>query len=242
MNMYQGEKAPILFRGNGKSKASQLVYGQSSDLFSKIIRKNFAPNKEYTLVDFGSSGGEFLGELLKKLPEFRFKTIAIDKEKKSLDKNHAGYKRIRANLTNVPLEDNTADLLIMRYVLQWDLIENQEKILSELKRVMKNFAIIQHAGADAENARQWRKNNDHLFKGEIVALNMLEQYFSSSKEVEELMNNLGIEYERVNEVKIKGLSDIVIEKYALGEKESKKVKEIMGKYDYILITTWIIKK
>lgn len=238
----QGKKAPILFKGDGKSKASHLVYGNSANLFSSIIKKRLKKKENYCLVDFGSSRGDFLNELIKKLPQYNFNIICIDKEKEPLDKNTVAHEKICSNLVSVPLRDDSADLLIMRYVLQWDSLEEQKQILSELRRLMRDFAIVQHAGADSKNALKWRKNNDNLFKGEIKSLYRFEQCFSSSQEVENMMKEVGLDYKKIDEIKVEGLSDIINEKYVLDKKERLRVKEILGKWDYIVITTWVISK
>src|SRR3989338_6062625 len=176
MNSEQGKKAPTLFKGDGNSNTSKIIYGESADLFSQLIRKEFKPSK-LSLIDFGTSGGEFLDSLLKKLPEYRFSTIGIDRERKALDKNSIVDTRMNSDLVKISLKDNCGDIVIMRYVLQWDSIKKQKIILSELNRVMNKFAIIQHAGADSKNAEKWRKTNDNLFKGKISALNRFEQFF-----------------------------------------------------------------
>lgn len=86
-------------------------------------------------------------------------------------------KKNTADLTKIPLEDNGVDIGMARYVLVWNDSEKQQAILKEISRIIKNFAIIQHAGADNENPDDWRKNTNELLSGIIPKIKRSGHFF-----------------------------------------------------------------
>jgi hypothetical protein len=76
----QGILARKLFSGLSNDPTIKKLYGESPELFSKIIRDTF-PKGEYTLVDLGSHEGEFLIALLNNLKEYDFHTTAVEVNK-----------------------------------------------------------------------------------------------------------------------------------------------------------------
>jgi SAM-dependent methyltransferase len=231
-----------VFSGNVKSEALKKFYGESAKLFADLI-KRFLPVSEggYTLADLGSFKGELLEKILEELgADFHIKTIAIDINEEALKGNTAD-ERVVSSVDALPIADKTIDISIMRYVLQWNSFEKQREILKEMDRVTKKLAIIQHCCPDDPNANEWREHMDDVLDGEEVAkMKRSGHYFSSPSEVEGLMTDLGIRFQRISELNIRGVSEIFIERYALSTEEAEKVRRIFGKFDYQNIATWVI--
>ncbi len=238
----QGEQGGVVFRGEGRFKASQELYAQSAENFANLIKEKLPVRDEpYLLADLGGHKGELLGNILEKLPEYDFKTIAIDLNEDALAQNVGAGEKIVASLDKLPLADKSIDVAVARYVLVWNEYEWQKAILNEIARVVKKFGIIEHAGAPSDDTEAWRQNLNNLFNGgQVPALKRDMHFFSSRDEVEKLMRGSGIRFECISEKKVNGVSDVFIEKWKLGSNDAGKTKEILGDKDYIVQTRWVI--
>lgn len=234
----QGIFAEKLFHGLSGNKTIKLVYGESADLFSKIITNTFKRG-QYSLLDLGSHRGEFLDDVIKKLPEFTFSTTAIDINEEDIKINSAQNK-ITGAITNLPFDDKSFDITLARYCLAWNNVDDQIKILNEIKRVTKDIAIIQHQGADKNNPVPLQKASKALFSGSVDLLKRDDFYFSTTNEIKQWLDNTGIKYEVVQERKVEGLSGLLIEKYSLDESNKKITKDILQDCDYILQSTFVL--
>lgn len=242
LEMEQGERASEIFGGKAESETVEKLYGESAKFFSDIIREklNGKTVKTYTLADVGGFKGEFLENILKNLSEYNFDTIGVDLEK-NLKENNIVKKKIAADLSKLPISGKSIDIAIARYILVWNNEEKQKEILKEISRIVGNFAIVQHAGADSENSDKWRMKLDDLLDGEEVPkAKRTGHYFSSREEIEKWMEENNIRFERISERKVDNLSNVFIERLALSEEDAKKTREILTGKDYIIQTTWLI--
>lgn len=237
-----GEKSSNVFKGESNSLAVRELYGESAEYFADVIKNKLSDkNKTYKLADLGSFKGELLGNVLDKLPDYKFNTIAVDINEEALKENSSVQEKIITTLDKSTLKDKSMDVVLCRYVLAWNNQKKQQKILKEIARIVKGFAIIQHAGADVGNSDGWRKKIDDLLDGEeIPKLKRVGHYFSSRNEIEDWMKENKINFERLMERRIENLSDVFIERYNLNKKESKKTKGILGDKNYIIQTTWLV--
>lgn len=99
---------------------------------------------------------------MEQLSDYKIQTVGIDIDA-HLQENTIAQRKVPANLSNIPLESNSVDFGMMRYVLQWNALEDQKKILEEINRVTKDFVIVQHLGADNTDSMEWRSRLDELF-------------------------------------------------------------------------------
>lgn len=236
----QGIRASEIFSGKVEAKPLKKVFGESAQFFSDIIRNKLTPGN-YNLADFGTHKGELLENVCSSLPDFNFHTVGIDLEA-NLRENKAAQEKVAADLGKIPMEDKSVDIGFARYALHWNDIEKQEQILKEIARTVKDFAIIQHVGADAENPMKWRERVNDLLDGkEIPKLERHGHLFSSSQEVEKILIDNNIPFEKVSERCVPGLSEILSQRFSLNEKEKQLAEEMLKNNDYIMQITWIIK-
>jgi len=235
----QGINAEKIFHGENESEAVRLMYRESVGLFSNVIKSKLVPGS-YNLADLGSHRGEFLNDLTSLLPEYNFKTIAVDVNEDDLVLNIATEKVI-SDLTKILISDKSVEVTIARYALAWNNLENQKKILDEIKRITSKIAVIQHQGANPEIPEGLQNSSKLLFGGVIPQLKRENFFFSNPRELEKYMKDIGLNYEILQDRNVPGLSDIFIEKYKLSPEESKKVKDILDGNDYVRQTTWILK-
>lgn len=235
-----GENTSKVFLGEAKTKAAKEAYNKTPEVFSKEIKKRLSPDKEYTVADIGSFKGELLDKLLDLIPDYKFRTIAVDINQDALNKN-LSQEKIIANADNLPFEDGSIDIEVVRFLLQWNYWERQKQIIREIARTVKEFALIEHAGADNENSNEWREKIDRLFEGvEVPKLKRGEHFFSSRNEVEQIMRDEGIKFERIREKIIKDIVEIYSERFCLNEKEGVKARKILADKNFFVQTDWII--
>ncbi len=150
---------------------------------------------------------------------------------------------IEADLSEcIPLQDDTVDVGMMRYVLIWNDPERQAAILKEITRVTKQFVVLQNAGADDADPDGWRQNIDLAFDGSIPKIQRSGHFYSSRKEVETWMKDNQINFECIQSRRIDDVSDVFVERASLNDEESKLLRDIWGDRNYIIQTTWIISK
>ncbi len=236
-----GKGAPFAFGAKSSLKAIQDGYAGTAGFFAHEIISRLPNNKKYSLLDVGTSRGELLNELLVCLADYQFNTIGVDLDPVVLEENKIAGKKIIASATSLPFKDKSIDVLIARYIIQWNSPEEQKKILTEIRRVVNNFALIEHAGASDKNPDKWREMSNHLFSGvEIPKLKRVGHYFYSQSELENIMKELGVNFERINERRVDNYSDVFAVRYNLSKEEIQLTKEILGDYDYFIQTDWII--
>lgn len=239
---YMGDDTSRIFSGETDNRTNVEMYGETADFFANEIRKRLpVKDGEYTIADVGSFQGELLADLLAKLPEYRFKAIAIDINEAALQNNTTTDNKVVAHAEALPLEDKSVDVAIIRYVLQWNNAEKQKKILSELARVVRSFALLEHVGSDVIDSDIWREKTEELFTGEKVSkMKRGEHFFSSKDEVERWMLEAGIDFQCIKNRKIDNGADVYIERYALTPGEAEQTRSILGDKNYFQQTDWAI--
>lgn len=235
---YQGSNASEIFRGNGQSAASKLFYNESAKTFAKIIRDNLEVGN-YTLLDMGGHKGEFLKEMLNEVSEYKFSSTVIDIVD-GIDLNLNATK-IVGDIGNTNFPDKSFDLIIIRYVLAWNRLENQKLILKEISRLCKGICIIQHQGADSDNPSSLQEASAKIFLGEVISrMKRDEGFFTESKTLESWMKELHINYAKISERKIETLSETFIEKFNLSQTESELLIKALDGCDYINQSTFLL--
>jgi hypothetical protein len=82
---------------------------------------------------------------------------------------------------------------------------------------------------------------ERLFEGtEVPKLKRGENFFSSRDEIENMMKEDDISFERIGEKVIYNISDIYAERFGLTEEERMRTKEILADKDFFVQTDWII--
>lgn len=233
----QGVNASKLFHGISDLSSTHLLYSESAELFASIIKKHF-PEGEYTFADLGGHKGDFFVDLINKLQGYKLKAYAIDVNENDLS-SHPADNKVLANVSNTSLPEKTIDISIARYVVAWNSKEKQKRIIQEIARITKGIALIQHQGADKDNAGPLQTATNELFSGIVPELKRDEFYFSTTLEIEEWAKEFGIKFEILQERKIEKLSDVLIEKYGLSDEKAQKVKDILAGVDYVVQSTFL---
>lgn len=238
---FMGAETSKVFSGESGSQTTSEMYSETAGFFAEQIRSRLpVQTGPCMLADIGSYQGELLSDVIELIPEHEFQTVAVDINEAALANNKADQKII-AGAEQLPFADNSIDVVIMRYVLQWNGAEKQKQILKEISRVAKNVALVEHVGADTENTENWREKQDELVSGSrIPKLRRGEHFYSSRDEIESWMSEQGIKFERLRDRRIPEASNAYIERFGLSADEAETAREILGNKDYLMQTDWLI--
>lgn len=238
---FMGSETSKVFSGEAESLTTKEMYSETAGFFADQIKSHIPESTgQYVLADVGSFQGELLSNVVELLNEYKFETVAVDINEVALVGNKAN-KKIVSSGEQLPFDDNSIDVVIMRYVLQWNNAEKQKKILKEINRVTKTVALIEHVGSDTEDTENWRGKQDELVSGiKIPKLKRGEHFYSSRDEIETWMSEQGIKFFRLRDRKIAEASNAYIERFGLDENEADTAREILGNKDYFMQTDWAI--
>ena len=89
-----------------------------------------------TLLDAGSGEGGIIAEF-KHIPK---RIIGIDNDKKSLNKNTVVTQKIYAPLENIPLSNNSCDIVTAQFVLEH--LKNPRYVFKKIARVLKPGCVF----------------------------------------------------------------------------------------------------
>lgn len=235
-----GVAASDVFAGKSGQLAVQALYGETASLFVDLIGHNTTLSKRRLL-----DAGAFKGELMSSIMELNghrelFEITATDINESALAQNAIADRKVVANLSALPFSDGEFDIACARYVLVWNVLAEQKRILRELNRVA-GLTVLQHAGADDIGTSEWQGCMHTLLGGKVSKLFRSECHFSSAQEVECQLKELGIAYERIQHRRVDFVSQVLIERFKLDANEAAEVRKTLGENDYILQTTWLIK-
>jgi SAM-dependent methyltransferase len=187
----------------------------------------------------GGHKGEFLKELLDELPEYHFDPIIIDVVE-GIDPDLKA-KKIIGDIKSTNFPDKSFDLIIVRYVLAWNRMENQKPILKEISRLCRGICIIQHQGADSADPLPLQNASAKIFSGEVIPrMKRDEGFFTESRLIEQWMKELEINYSKIMERRIETLSETFIEKFGLDQSESELIIKTFANCDYINQSTFLL--
>ena len=165
------------------------MFSNSEDYENKVSNYLNKISNKKVVLDAGCGTGKFLNVLEKNAKKY----IGIDlsenqlakAKSKSLNKNS---QFICSNLSNIPLEDNSVDLVISTWVLGTITdIEERNNCLNELKRILKKdgqIILVENAqNSEFEKIRDRDKDsrtkdyNDWILANGFILDNIINTYF-----------------------------------------------------------------
>jgi ubiquinone/menaquinone biosynthesis C-methylase UbiE len=141
------------------------------------------------VLELGVGNGKTLISILRQKPkeviaiDFSEKAIEICKDKFQLD----DVKFLKADVLNLPFEDNSFDAVVCYYVLN-NLNENERKLaVKEIFRVLKDEGIVLFEDFSVGDFR-FKKGSNTIAENTIIKANGLSCHFFSDKEIKELFS------------------------------------------------------
>lgn len=165
------------------------IFSHAEDAENKVSKYLNIISKEKVVLDAGCGTGKFLNILETNAQKY----IGMDLSEKQLEtaklksiKNNSEF--ICSNLSKIPLEDNTVDLIISSWVLGTITdLEERNNVLNELKRVLKkngHIILVENAensefeiirGRDKDN--RTKSYNDWILDNGFILDEAINTYF-----------------------------------------------------------------
>jgi ubiquinone/menaquinone biosynthesis C-methylase UbiE len=146
----------------GKGKALEQLYGgffgsrKNCELFAQNIPNELYEIKNTTIVDAGSSQGVLGNYIREKLANKGNKAelIMVDTNKVAMEQSPVKANKVVGNLIENPLANESADIVILRSVLQYVETKDQITILEEIYRILKPGGHLVSQFGSFENQEQ----------------------------------------------------------------------------------------
>jgi len=198
--------------------------------------------EEVEIADFGGGNGAVIHHL-KENSEFsdRFRVTCIDSNQELLDDNTTADVKILSDLTQYDGEE-LFDIVIMRYVLQFNNKGEQFKILENIHRALKNDGIFLNWHVSVENEDHKERFLTLLASDEInPKLNRPNSYWDTMEDIFALKVEAGFDTEIVDFYS-SVLHTTLKLKYNLSDEEDREIQEFLGEYNYINCALTVSKK
>ena len=189
--------------------------------------------KQVEIADFGGGNGAVTAHL-KENSEFgdRFRITCIDSNQELLDDNTTADVKTTSDLTEYDGE-SLFDIVILRYVLQFNNGEEQLEILRNIYRALGKGGIFLNWHVSVENEEHKRKFLRLLAFDEInPRLNRPNSYWNTMEDLLALKTEAGFETKVIDRYS-SVLHTTLKVKYNLTDEEDQQVQEFLGKYNCI---------
>lgn len=113
------------------SKADQNIYRPYIELVDHAVERRIEKGQKPVLLDAGCGHSTVLEDVYKKCKM----VIGVDLDRQGLNKNKLVDKKIYADLTKIPIRDNSIDVVTSAWVLEH--IEDPKKFTKEVDRLLK---------------------------------------------------------------------------------------------------------
>lgn len=120
------------------------IFSQAEDYENKVAKYLNNLSENMIVLDAGCGTGKFLKVLEKKAKKYIGIDLSNDQlSKAKLKSTNKNSKFICCNLSDIPLEDNSIDLIVSSWVLGTIIdINERNNVIKELKRLLKPSGII----------------------------------------------------------------------------------------------------
>lgn len=190
-------------------------YYEENDIYEVFSIAEDYPNKIYEcllpkikgkrVLDLGCGTGKFIQKFYNETTKYYALDLSNEQlniAKKKINSNDVEF--ICCSAENIPLEDNSIDVIISTWVLGTILeIDRRNKVLEEMKRVLKkdgNIYLVENdIGGEFEeirnrypNIRRTKEYNNWIENHGFLCENKFETYFKfdSSKKAKEVFSNI----------------------------------------------------
>jgi SAM-dependent methyltransferase len=172
------------------------------ELFTDQIKSNFKNNKKITILDFGGGDGTLISIIKSQLGKYynvdAFNMDLNDESLQICKNNNPEIKIIKNNLLNI-YEKDFADVILCRFVMQYQSKEEQRKIISNAQNSLKKgglFFVLWPSHPNKKYINELESEIVHVITGKDKEVAKKSRHFPSKKEME-------------NEIEVAGLKVIL---------------------------------
>lgn len=171
------------------------IFSVAEDYPNKIYECLLPKVKNKVVLDLGCGTGKFMQKFYKETAKYYGLDLSNDQlniAKNKINSNNVEFMCCSAE--NIPLEDNSIDVIISTWVLGTILeIDRRNKVLDEMKRVLKrggNIYLVENdIGGEFEeirnrypNIERTKQYNEWIESNDFIQFNKLKTYFKFQSE------------------------------------------------------------
>ena len=144
------DKAMAERAASGDGQALEQLYSgffgsrENCEVFARLVPEEFYARGNTVIVDAGSSQGTLGNYMREKFQEHgsRARLIMVDTNATAMANSPVEAKKIKGDLLENPLPNESADLIILRSVLQYMGPDDQRRLLEGLYRALKPGGML----------------------------------------------------------------------------------------------------
>ena len=219
-------------------------YQKDLPLVLEVVDEYIDDNKltQVNVADIGGGPGSITQYLKSNSTNTDKLTVTcLDSNKEFLDHNHSADIKIETDLTEISQVDSW-DIGIMRYVLQYNEIADQIKILKNIHNGLKENGILINWNVGLEN-EEHQERVDKILSTNIINERLIRRgtHWDTIQERKEMFKEAGFITEVRDEHKVE-IGELFKIRYELTDDELKKLKGFLGNYDFAIIKVTVSKK
>jgi len=219
-------------------------YQKDLPLVLEIVDKYIDDNKltQVNLADIGGGPGsitQYLKENSKNTDKLT--VTCLDSNKEFLVHNHSADIKIETDLTEISHVDSW-DIGIMRYVLHYNEIADQIKILKNIRNGLKENGILINWNVGLEN-EEHQERIDKILSTNIINERLIRPgtHWDTIEERKEMFKEAGFIAEVRDEYRVE-IGEMFKIRYELTDGEFKKLTSFLGDYDFATIKITVSRK
>jgi SAM-dependent methyltransferase len=158
---------------NPQSEITKSIYEAHNSTISNAIIRKFQGQETLVCAELGGGAGALVKEIKKLLASKKVIFTNIDYSSELLEKDVYSDHKIVSRIEDVdPIKVGKFDVVLIRYVLNYNNLETQVKIIEKAKNLLKpsGIFILHHVGA-RDNKHKDLLNN--LFSTEAVSKKLI---------------------------------------------------------------------
>jgi ubiquinone/menaquinone biosynthesis C-methylase UbiE len=212
--------------------------------FSDLIVDHFFDSEQaLSLVDFGGAEGHVIKIINEQLNNQGYKSVTpvdLDINLGSLRRRDSELPAVQSDLSSLPLKADSVDAGILRFVLPYNTLVDQELILQNLYRVLKpggRLIILQdgaYSGSEGENYNEFYAQASAAQSGQSVEEVKKSRYFSSGEELKGMATKAGLQV-----AEIKELTDVIsylspqayVSRFKMDDSQQKNLQQVFRDWE-----------
>lgn len=219
------------------TKNSELnnIYHKKMPQFSRLFDTECKRQKEHVLevADFGGANGELMDYIKRHIKTTKtLKINCFDATPDLLKENISADKKSLIDLRNIKIK-NKFDIAIMRYVLDFNILKDQQKIINNIYKSLKKSGAFLNWWCGVENYEHQRKFN-RVFNTNKISDKMIrpDTYWPTWEQTSKMFYKSGFKLKKIHKFKYP-FRNLYKFRYELTDEENKNLLKYLDKYNYI---------
>lgn len=218
---------------NPQSEITRAIYEKYNPVIADAISRRFPEQSTLSCLELGGGAGALVKEVKKLLPGKNLVFTNVDRSEELLKADAYSEHKILQAIEDIdPHVIGKFDVILVRYVLNYNNPDNQKRIIGKIKELLKpsGIFILHHVGAgDSKHKSLLNK----LFSTDVVSKKLLrsQPYWTTWQEQLNCLHEASLTTTVLTQYNIP-IGSLYKERYELTNTEEEKLHTFLGKYDF----------